>query len=105
MAGIAAPQTGGTVEHSAAVGGEIVHVLGAREQPRRLLERAVRRERQPIGFEIVGDGRRHVASRRSRASSYVSLSLAAQTRDCYHRATSMGTMHGRQIGKIQQAQG
>src|SRR5579863_9064664 len=54
MPSIAAPQPGGAVEHGTALGREIVHVLGARQEPRSALERAVRRERQPIGFEIVG---------------------------------------------------
>jgi hypothetical protein len=38
----------------AALGGVIVHVLGARDQPRALLERAVGRERQPERLQIVG---------------------------------------------------
>ena len=42
MAGIGAPQARGAVEHGAALGREIVHVLGARDQPRRALEGAVR---------------------------------------------------------------
>ena len=58
VAGIGAPQPGGAVEHGAAVGRVVVHVLGARDQPRRGLERAVGGEREPIGFEIVGDGGR-----------------------------------------------
>ena len=40
-----------------------MHVLGARDQPRRRLERPVGRERNPISFEIVGDRgccRRHL---------------------------------------------
>ena len=56
VSGIGAPQPGGAVEHGAAVGRVVVHVLGAGDQPRRGLERAVRRERDPIGFEVVGDG-------------------------------------------------
>ena len=57
MAGIGAPQPGGAVEHGAALGGVVVHVLGARDQSRRALEGPVRRERHPKGFEIVGHGR------------------------------------------------
>ncbi len=57
MAGIGAPQPGGAVEHGAALGRVVVHVLGARDQSRRALERPVRRERNPKGFEIVGHGR------------------------------------------------
>ena len=54
VAGIAAPHAGGGVEHGAAVGGVVVHVLGPGDQPRRLLEGAVGRERHPERFEIVG---------------------------------------------------
>ena len=54
VARIAAPQAGSAVEHSAAVVGVIVHPLGPRDQPRRLLEGAVRRKRHPERFEIVG---------------------------------------------------
>jgi len=42
MAGIAAPQAGGGVEHLAAVGRGVVHALGARDQAGRLLERPIR---------------------------------------------------------------
>ena len=56
VAGIAAPHAGGGVDDLAAVDGEVVHVLGAGEQPRRLLERAVGGERHPVRGEIV----RHV---------------------------------------------
>ncbi len=55
MAGIGAPQAGGAVDQLAAVRGEVVHVLGAGDEPRARLERAVGRERHPIGLEIVGD--------------------------------------------------
>ena len=55
MAGIGAPQPRGAVEHGAALRRVIMHVLGARDQPRRALEGAVRRERNPKGFEIVRD--------------------------------------------------
>ena len=57
-AGIGAPHAGDAVEHGAPVGGVVMHVLGARDQPRRRLERPVGRERKPIGFEVVGDGGR-----------------------------------------------
>src|SRR5262249_5333518 len=56
--GIGAPHAGGAVEDGAPVGGVVMHVLGARDQPRRGLERAIGRERKPIGFEVVGDGGR-----------------------------------------------
>src|SRR6266540_3320644 len=56
--GIGAPHAGGAVEHGAPVGGVVMHVLGARDQARRGLERPVGRERKPIGFEVVGDGGR-----------------------------------------------
>ena len=56
--GIAAPQARGAVEHGAALDRVVVHALGARDQPRRLLEGAVGRERNPERFEIVGYGGR-----------------------------------------------
>ena len=56
VAGIAAPHAGGGVDDLAAVDGEIMHVLGAGEQPRRLLEGAVGGERHPVRGKIV----RHV---------------------------------------------
>jgi hypothetical protein len=52
--GIAAPQARRAVEHGPAGHVVIVHVLSARDQPRPLLEGAVRGERHPEGFEIVG---------------------------------------------------
>jgi hypothetical protein len=55
--GVGAPKARSAVEHGAAVGRVVMHVLGARDQPRRRLERAVGRERQPVGFEVVGDRR------------------------------------------------
>jgi len=58
VAGIAAPQARHAVEHGTAVGGKVVHILGARDQPRRLLECAIRRERQPQRLEVVGHRRR-----------------------------------------------
>ncbi len=56
VAGIAAPHAGGGIDHGAAVVGVIVHVLRPRDQPRRLLEGAVGRERDPERFEIVRPG-------------------------------------------------
>ena len=44
-----APQPGSPVENLAAFGRPVVHAFGAREQARRLLELAVRRERHPEG--------------------------------------------------------
>ena len=55
MAGIHAPQARRPVENATAVVGVVVHVLSAREKPRRLLELPVRRERHPERGEIVGD--------------------------------------------------
>ena len=55
VAGVGAPEPGGAVEHGAALGRVVVHVLRPRDQARRGLEGAVRRERQPVGFEIVGN--------------------------------------------------
>src|SRR5271165_5790310 len=57
MAGVAAPEARRRVEDLAPLRGVIVHVLRAGDQPRALLEGAVWRERQPEGFEIVGDVR------------------------------------------------
>jgi hypothetical protein len=54
VAGIGAPQPRQTVEHRAPIRGEIMHVLGAGDQPRGALERPVGRKWQPKGVEIVG---------------------------------------------------
>ena len=54
VAGIAAPHAGRAVDHGLAVDRVVMHVLRARDQPRRLLEGAVGRERHPERFEIVG---------------------------------------------------
>ena len=54
MAGIRAPQPGRAVDELAPVAGDVMHVLGADDDPRPLLEGAVGRERHPIGFEVVG---------------------------------------------------
>ena len=53
VAGIAAPHAGGGVDDLARVDGEIIHVLGAGQQPRRLLEGAIRGERHPVRGKIV----------------------------------------------------
>ena len=57
VAGIAAPHAGRAVEHGFAVDRVVMHVLGAHDQARRLLERAVRRERHPERLKIVRDRR------------------------------------------------
>ncbi len=57
VAGVAAPQRRRPVEDRAALGRVIVHVLGAGDQARLLLEGAVGRERQPERVEVVGDFR------------------------------------------------
>src|SRR6188472_634183 len=44
VTGVAAPHAGGAVEDFAAVGGDVVHVFGTGEQPRRLFEGAVSSE-------------------------------------------------------------
>jgi len=54
VAGIDTPQSRRAVDHAPAIGREIVDSLGAGEEPRRLLELPVGRERHPEGFEIVG---------------------------------------------------
>ena len=56
MAGIRAPQAGGTIDQPASVAGDVVHVLGAHEHPRPFFEGAVGGEGHPVGFEIVGNG-------------------------------------------------
>ena len=60
VAGVGAPQPGGAVEDRAALRRVVVHVLGARDQPRPRLEGAVGGERHQEGFEVVrhrrGDG-------------------------------------------------
>ena len=53
VSAVAAPHPGGGVDDLAAVGGEIMHVLGAGEQARVLLEGAVGGERHPMRGEIV----------------------------------------------------
>jgi hypothetical protein len=70
VADIAAPHAGGAVEHGAAVGLIIMHVLGAHDEARILLEGPIGGEGHPEGFEIVrrervevsrfGPGARHV---------------------------------------------
>src|SRR6266851_695740 len=54
VAGIAAPHPRGGVDDLAAVDRDVVHVLGASEQPRRLFEGPVGRERHPVRGEVVG---------------------------------------------------
>jgi len=54
VAGVHAPQPGDAVEDLAAFRRPEVHVLGAREQARRLLELPVRRERHPVRVHGVG---------------------------------------------------
>ena len=49
MAGVAAPEPGHGVEQLAAVGGVIMHALGAIDQPRTPLEGAIGGEGKPIG--------------------------------------------------------
>ncbi len=55
VARIAAPHAGGAVEYFTAIGGEVMHVLGAGEQPRRLLEGAVGGKRHPVRGKVVGN--------------------------------------------------
>ena len=58
VAGVGAPQAGGGVEDRAAFRRVVVHVLGARDQPRPRLEGAVGGERHEEGFKVVRDRRR-----------------------------------------------
>ncbi len=74
MPGIGAPQPGGAIEHGAALRREVMHVLGARDQPRRAFERAVRRKRQPVGFEIVGLASQYRLAARARHARSLPLS-------------------------------
>jgi hypothetical protein len=62
VARIGAPHPGGAIEHGAAVRPVIVHVLGAHDEARRFLEGPVRRERNPVGFEVVRHRRRSIAN-------------------------------------------
>ena len=79
VSGVGAPQPGGAVEHGAAVGRVIVHVLGARDQPRRGLERAIGREREPVGLQVIGDRcRRGRVGSHNCSLSFSGRSLAAQ---------------------------
>jgi len=53
VAGIGAPHAGRSIDDVAAVDGDVVHPLGAGEQPWRLLEGAIGGERHPVCGEIV----------------------------------------------------
>src|ERR1700688_2638015 len=55
VSGVAAPQTRRPVEDRAPLGRVIVHVPGARDEPRLLLEGAIGRERQPERAQVVRD--------------------------------------------------
>ena len=55
VTGIGAPHARRGVDDLAAVDGEVMHVLGAGEQPRRLLEGAVGGKRHPVRGEVVRD--------------------------------------------------
>ena len=55
VAGIAAPHAGGGIDDLAAVDGDVMHILGAGEQPRRFLEGPVGGERHPVRGKVVGD--------------------------------------------------
>jgi hypothetical protein len=55
---VRAPKSGGAVEHRASVGCVVVHVLRAGDQPRSGFERAIGREREPVGLQVVRDCRR-----------------------------------------------
>ena len=119
MAGIGAPQPRGAVEHGAIFGGVIMHVLGARDQPRRALERPVRRERNPKGFEIVRHGRaaaiglchgnaswRHFLTATWKTwMTGTSPAMTKSSRIAAVESRLLTPADGRQIGKIQQAQG
>src|SRR3954470_16557281 len=61
MSGVAAPKARDAVDDLTAIGREVMHVLGARNETRRRLEGAVRRKRHPPGCEVIGNGGRYVA--------------------------------------------
>jgi len=71
--GIAAPETGGAVEHASPIGGEVVHALGADEKTRLRLELSVGGKRHPEGFEIVGNARLHFRRQRFRRNGHAHL--------------------------------
>ncbi len=54
VARVAAPHPGCGIDDLAPVDGDVMHVLGAGEQPRRLFEGAVGGERHPVRGEVVG---------------------------------------------------
>ncbi len=54
VARVDAPQSGRAIEHPATVGRDIVHTLCSGEHPRLLFEPPVVGERQPEGFEVIG---------------------------------------------------
>ena len=58
VTGVHAPQARDAVEHLAAVGGPVVHALGARQQPRIRLELPIGRERHPKCVEIADSSQR-----------------------------------------------
>jgi len=49
--GATAPEARETVENATAIGGDVVAAIRSADEPRVLLELAVRRERHPVGFE------------------------------------------------------
>ena len=53
--GIGTPKSRRAIEDRAAFGRVIMHVLSAGDEPRALLEGAVRSERHPEGVQVVGD--------------------------------------------------
>ena len=90
VAGIDAPQPGRAVEHLAAVGRRVVHVLGGHEHARRLLELPVRRERHPECAEIVR--RDFQTVRHDQASLNCPCFIAANAWSCLRfRATQILT--------------
>ena len=54
VAGIGAPQAGKPVEHGAAIGREIMHALGAGDEPRRAFEGTIGGEGDPKGSRLLG---------------------------------------------------
>ena len=56
VAGVAAPKACCAIQHLAAIGCRVMHVLGGYEHPRCLLELAVRCKWHPEGVQVVGRG-------------------------------------------------
>ena len=107
VTGVGAPHARRGVDDLAAVDGEVVHVLGAGEEPRRLLEGAVGGERHPVCGEVVRDvdgggagalvqhGRPSCGFRRDGTRAGYQLHLATETGNCEPVSNRSGFGQGR----------